>query len=94
VEEKKKKRLSSRYVIGSIFIVILTDYSEELLLITQICSNPTCREKFFFYSLSYSFIIIKDYPRQDKGLGKRIELWIRYYIDENGLSLNYQSFQL
>ena len=65
-----------------------------MLLITQICSNPTCREKKIFYSPSYSFIIIKDYPRQDKGLGKRIELWIRYYIDENGLSLNYQSFQL
>ena len=60
-----------------------------MLLITQICSNPTCREKKIFYSPSYSFIIIKDYPRQDKGLGKRIELWIGYYIGENNLSLNY-----
>jgi len=62
--------------------------------ITQICSNPTCREKKIFYPLPYSFIITNDYPRQNKGLEKRIGLWIEHYVNENGLLLNYQSFQL
>jgi len=71
---EKRKRLSSRCVIRPIFIVILTDYSKELSPITQIYSNPTCREKKIFYPLPYSFIITNDYPRQDKGLGNRIGL--------------------
>jgi len=91
---EKRKKLSSRCVIRPIFIVILTDYSKELSLITQICSSSICEEKKIFYPLPYSFIVTNNYSRQDKGLGKRIGLWIGHYVDENDLSLNYQSFQL
>jgi len=91
-KREKRKKLSSRCVIRPIFIVILTDYSKELSLITQICNNPTCGEKKIFYSPSYSFIVTNDYSGQDKGLEKRIELWTGYYVDENSLPLNFQLF--
>jgi len=78
----------------NILIAILTSYYKELLLITQVCSNPTYKQREIFYSLPYTFIATNNYPRQDLVLGKKIGLWIEHYVDENSLSLNFQSFQL
>jgi len=70
--EKKKKVVIQ--VCYWEWLVILTSYYKELSPITQVCSNPTCREKKVFYSLPYTFIVTNNYPRQDKALGKRIGL--------------------
>jgi len=78
--EKKKKVVIQVYYWK--WLVILTNYYKELSPITQVCSNLTCREKKVFYSLPYTFIVTNDYPRQDKTLEKRIELWIGHYIDK------------
>ena len=78
----------------NILIAISTDYCEELLLITQVCSNPIYEQRKIFYPLPYTFIATNNYPRQDSVLGKKIGLWIEHYVDENSLPLNFQLFQL
>jgi len=75
-------------------IAISTDYCKELLLITQVCSNPTCGQRKIFYPPSHTFIVINNYLKQDLALEKKIELWIEYYANENGLLLNFLLFQL
>jgi len=63
VEEKKEKGYHLGILLN-ILIAISTDYCEELLLITQVCSNSICKQRKIFYPLLYAFIVTNDYPRQ------------------------------